>query len=263
MVVLLRLVLHGIWRVEFLLIFLFLGSLINISNAWVAERFKDSFGYFYMVNGYAMSSSDAYEIVAVRSLCLCRMRCQVVPKCHAVSAIPRGGEVECRLSLKPTELSDVAGRPELSREAGAFHFLQTSETAWATPEVDGLMYTTLLTAWGDGKDACKHLSPPHSFAVCNSPEQLEVMKRYADKGDINIWLRYRVQDAEPAFGPVSSPIPYSQAGLDAEYISELDLNVECLKIILKKSGDSYRFVCHVDDEQRTTLCQRNPLHINW
>ncbi|XP_064115313.1 uncharacterized protein LOC135221512 [Macrobrachium nipponense] len=258
-----RFALHGFWKVEFLHLLL-LESLINISNAWVADRFKDGFGHFYIVNGFAMSSLDAYETIVVQSLCLCRIRCQVVPKCHSASAVPIGdGQVECRLSLKPADLADVAGRPELYGESGAFHFLQTNASAWTAPEVDGLMYTTLLSAWGDGKQACKDITPSHSFAICNSNEQLEVMKKYADQGDLNIWLRYRVEDGEPAFGPVASPIPFSEAGLDAEYLSELDLKVECLRIILKKSGDSYKFVCGVDNEQRTTLCQRNPLHINW
>ncbi|XP_068228947.1 uncharacterized protein [Palaemon carinicauda] len=195
---------------------------------------------------------------------LCRLRCEIVPACHSASAIPNGkGEVECRLSVKPLNLADVAGRSELSRKTGAFHFLQTSESAWEKPEVDGLMYTTEITLWGSGKKACSDLNPPHSFAICNSPEQFEVMKKYADTGDINIWLRYRVEDNEPAFGQILSPVPYSQAGLDVENLSELDLSKECLKIILRKIGDLYKFVCVEVDELRATLCQRNPLHINW
>ncbi|KAK4315029.1 hypothetical protein Pmani_013720 [Petrolisthes manimaculis] len=110
----------------------------------MVERFKDGFGYYYKIYGYALGNEEDYKLIPVTTQCECRRWCQVSTKCHSVSVVKVAGVgVECRVSNRPVHLTDINDRPRLNKTHQAMHFLSAEKSSsWEELGQTGVKFRT-------------------------------------------------------------------------------------------------------------------------
>ncbi|XP_047493510.1 uncharacterized protein LOC125042088 [Penaeus chinensis] len=200
--------------------------------------------------------------------CLCRRRCQLLPNCSSVSILPPAGGgaagVECRISSKPADLSEVSARPRLSKYRGALHFLATVEQEWKPPEADGLIYTLdpRPSTWAATVNICK----AGEGAVATTWLQFNILGKYletleAGTGMIVELCQYCFQgDQRPITWGYVNRIPYSDTELNMSLV--VDPNPGSFAAYhMDKIGSEYKFIGTDATDTHPTLCQDNDLNL--
>nr|XP_027227716.1 uncharacterized protein LOC113819720 [Penaeus vannamei] len=227
--------------------------------------FKEKNSHFFMIKGFALAAH--YDVTVLPSACHCRRRCEVIPSCHSVSIVPRGGgDVECRTSSRPGNVNQWTERPNLLQTSGATHILETDDGEWEEPEIDGMFYHVKFFA---SKDPQCHNS--YEPATAKSLTQYEIFKKYYDTANSPMWVGLRLHsvvnttDYEPYWEnstTINPPqeLPYDQSGLPSSVL-HIDHDDEYY-FYMQKTGSEYEFYSG-NPHNKYTLCQANKLKLHW
>ncbi|KAK3853287.1 hypothetical protein Pcinc_040169 [Petrolisthes cinctipes] len=239
----------------------------------MVERLKDGFGYYYKVYGYALGNEEDYKLIPVTTPCECRRWCQVSTKCHSVSVVKVAGVgVECRVSNRPVDLTDINDRPRLNKTHQAMHFLSAEKSSsWEELGQTGVRFRTTKARryW----ENCKHYycrTLPEcmgscTYAVINTWTLLEdALALLQANTSYNIHLyRDGVGNAEiwgPGLGDTPE-IKHSDSEINTTTLHDNHPHLYYSRYAITHDGHyTFRFTSKINFIN-TCLCMDNPLNL--
>ncbi|KAK3853285.1 hypothetical protein Pcinc_037830 [Petrolisthes cinctipes] len=248
-----------------MLLLLLLTVEVQVSEGdGMVERHTDTYGYTYIIFGYALADQLDYQLVSATGACECRRWCQVSTKCHSVSVVKMAGVgVECRVSNRPVDLTDINDRPRLNKTHQAMHFL--SAASWSNGdvkegqvEVMGRVYylTDTTHQWGQKPREC-------DVAVLRSPQVTQRLLYYLPASTpINVDLSRYSEGVLPTWNIEKDPLNF----IDTDHsISSLVYDIadyhQKYFHLYHNTEVGYTFVGSDGKEKERTLCEKNPFNL--